>query len=191
MPSQQAVTAAAKINSGTPKKGQAVERAPVKRLAQKSAPRKSVIAKPAISKPIAPKTPATSEQKEAQKLAAVTPQTSRQAQKLGKPLAGVRDWRIVFAANSTDLTDEGRRTIGKVAALLAGDTGKKVSIRAHADSSKGGAGAARRLSFSRAITIRAALINKGVLSTRMHLWARGDRDKVTPRDLVEIRLIDQ
>ena len=150
-----------------------------------------VMAKPVVAKPVPPKPPVTSAPKPAAKVAAVAPRVRVEAQTPNAPAAGARDWRIVFAADSADLTDEGRRAIGDVAALLAADTGKKISIRAHADSRKGGAGAARRLSFSRAIAIRAALIDKGVLSTRMHLWARGDRDKVTPRDLVEIRLIDQ
>ena len=149
------------------------------------------MAKPVVAKPVPPKPPVTSAPKPAAKVAAVAPRVRVEAQTPNAPAAGARDWRIVFAADSADLTDEGRRAIGDVAALLAADTGKKISIRAHADSRKGGAGAARRLSFSRAIAIRAALIDKGVLSTRMHLWARGDRDKVTPRDLVEIRLIDQ
>jgi|GEM_PF-4266703 len=156
-----------------------------------AAPKKPVMAKPVVAKPVPPKPPVTSAPKPAAKVAAVAPRVRVEAQTPNAPAAGARDWRIVFAADSADLTDEGRRAIGDVAALLAADTGKKISIRAHADSRKGGAGAARRLSFSRAIAIRAALIDKGVLSTRMHLWARGDRDKVTPRDLVEIRLIDQ
>ncbi len=156
-----------------------------------AASKKPVMAKPVVAKPVPPKPPVTSTPKPAAKVAAVAPRVRVEAQTPNAPAAGARDWRIVFAADSADLTDEGRRAIGDVAALLAADTGKKISIRAHADSRKGGAGAARRLSFSRAIAIRAALIDKGVLSTRMHLWARGDRDKVTPRDLVEIRLIDQ
>ena len=156
-----------------------------------AAPKKPVTAKPVVAKPVPPKPPATSAPKPTSKVAAVAPRVRVESQTPNAPAAGARDWRIIFAADSADLTDEGRRAIGDIAALLAADKGKKISIRAHANSRKGGAGAARRLSFSRAIAIRAALIDKGVLSTRMHLWARGDRDKVTPRDLVEIRLIDQ
>lgn len=170
----------------TPKRPAPKQPAPIK-----SATKQPVMAKPVTAKPAPPKPPAVSKSKPAPKVAAVTPTVRVEAQTPKSPAAGPRDWRIVFPADSAELTDAGRRAIGDVAGILAVDTAKKVSIRAHADSRKGGAGAARRLSFSRAIAIRAALIDKGVLSTRMHLWARGDRDKVTPRDLVEIRLIDK
>jgi len=186
-----AKTPVIKAPMAAPKKPAPVTPAAIKTAAKKPAPKKPVMAKSVVAKPVPPKPPVTSAPKPAAKVAAVAPRVRVEAQTPNAPAAGARDWRIVFAADSADLTDEGRRAIGDVAALLAADTGKKISIRAHADSRKGGAGAARRLSFSRAIAIRAALIDKGVLSTRMHLWARGDRDKVTPRDLVEIRLIDQ
>ena len=157
----------------------------------KAAVKQPAVPKPVIAKPAPPKQPAASKPQPAPTVAAVAPAVRVEAQTPKTPAAGPRDWRIVFAADSAELSDAGRRAIGDVAGILAVDTAKKISIRAHADSRKGGAGAARRLSFSRAIAIRAALIDKGVLSTRMHLWARGDRDKVTPRDLVEIRLIDK
>ena len=120
--------------------------------------KKPVMAKPVVAKPVPPKPPVTSAPKPVA-VAAVALRVRVEAQTPNEP-AGRADY-IVFAADSADLTDEGRRAIGEVAA--AADTGKKISIRAHADS-RGALQAARRLSFSRAIAIRAALIDKGVLA---------------------------
>ena len=61
----------------------------------------------------------------------------------------------------------------------------RLQLLAYAGASDGGATKARRLSLSRALSVRAYLMDQGVKSTRMDVRALGSRSGSGPTDRVD------
>ena len=99
---------------------------------------------------------------------------------------------IEFAAGAADLTPAARSALDAVAKALAGDEGKRVQLVAYATGAADEANQARRISLSRALNVRAYLIDHGVRNTRMDVRALGNRpDGSKPADRVEILFLDK
>ncbi len=64
----------------------------------------------------------------------------------------------------------------------------RVQVKAYASGAGGSASAARRLSLSRALAVRAFLINQGIRSTRIDVRALGSRAEGGPPDRVDVIL---
>ena len=94
--------------------------------------------------------------------------------------------RVRFPDGSIELSDDARRRLSAVATALGDNTTIRVQILAYANSNADGASRARRLSLSRALAVRAYLIERGVRSTRMNVRALGDRFGDGPADRVDI-----
>ena len=76
--------------------------------------------------------------------------------------------------------------LSAVATTLMENTTVRIQLLAYAKASSDGASRARRLSLSRALAVRAYLIEKGVRSTRMDVRALGDKLGDGPADRVDI-----
>lgn len=83
--------------------------------------------------------------------------------------------RIVFAPGSAKLEGAGKATLAAIAKSLAQDPARRVELRAYARGSDNNVSQARRLSLSRALAIRSALIAEGVKPTRIDVRALGNR----------------
>ncbi len=94
--------------------------------------------------------------------------------------------RVLFPDGSIELSDDARRRLSAVATALGENTTIRVQILAYANSNADGASRARRLSLSRALAVRAYLIERGVRSTRMNVRALGDKFVDGPADRVDI-----
>ncbi len=94
--------------------------------------------------------------------------------------------RVLFPDGSIELSDDARRRLSAVATALGDNTTIRVQILAYANSNADGASRARRLSLSRALAVRAYLIERGVRSTRMNVRALGDKFGDGPADRVDI-----
>jgi outer membrane protein OmpA-like peptidoglycan-associated protein len=64
-------------------------------------------------------------------------------------------------------------------------------LLAYADGDEDNANKARRLSLSRALAVRAYLIDKQIQSTRMDVRALGNRTKESPKDRVDVVLVSR
>lgn len=64
----------------------------------------------------------------------------------------------------------------------------RIQLLAYAASADGNASKARRLSLSRALSVRAYLMAQGIASTRMDVRALGDRNTGGPADRVDVLL---
>lgn len=95
--------------------------------------------------------------------------------------------RILFPDGSVELTSDAERRLSAVATALMESTTVRIQLLAYAKASSDGASRARRLSLSRALAVRAYLIEKGVRSTRMDVRALGDKIGDGPADRVDIR----
>lgn len=99
---------------------------------------------------------------------------------------------IDFAAGTADLTPAGRSTLDAIAKALTADDARRVQLVAYATGTADEANQARRVSLSRALNVRAYLIDHGVRNTRMDVRALGNRpDGNKPADRVEIVFLDK
>ena len=96
---------------------------------------------------------------------------------------------IDFAAGTADLTPGARTELDTLARRLVADENLRVQLVAYATGSADEANQARRLSLSRALNVRAYLIDHGVRNTRMDVRALGNRAEGSkPTDRVVILL---
>jgi outer membrane protein OmpA-like peptidoglycan-associated protein len=95
--------------------------------------------------------------------------------------------RVLFQEDSVELDDDAQRKLSAVATALTEAPTVRIQLLAYAMASSDGSSRARRLSLSRALAVRAYLIEKGVRSTRMDVRALGDKYGDGPADRVDIR----
>jgi outer membrane protein OmpA-like peptidoglycan-associated protein len=86
------------------------------------------------------------------------------------------------------LPTEAELVLTKIAALV-GNSDRRVQLNAYAGGTPETVGAARRLSLSRALTVRAFLIEAGVRSTRIDVRALGLASDDAPLERVDIMLL--
>ncbi len=114
---------------------------------------------------------------------AVEPQTAA----LPPAAALAEQIRVLFPDRSAELSDDAKRRLSAVATALQENPTVRIQLLAYAQASSDGASRARRLSLSRALAVRAYLIEQGVRSTRMDVRALGDKIGDGPADRVDIR----
>lgn len=93
---------------------------------------------------------------------------------------------IGFAEGASELTPEARSSLDVLAERLRGDESLRVQLLAYAVAIDDNTSRARRMSLSRALAVRAYLIEKGVRSTRMDVRALGSNVEGEPADKVDI-----
>ena len=93
---------------------------------------------------------------------------------------------MVFAPNVTDMPDQSKATLSKVVAAMKADDQVHVQLVAYASGPPDQASQARRISLSRAITVRSYLMEQGVKSARIDVRALGNRGDGGPQDRVDI-----
>ena len=97
--------------------------------------------------------------------------------------------RLLFDSDGIELSDAAKGVIREVAEQLNADETKRLQLMAYAaaaDTSK-----ARRLSLSRALTVRSELIALGVRSTRIDVRALGSNTDGGPADRVDLIQADR
>lgn len=104
------------------------------------------------------------------------------------PDSGVR---VLFEGGSAKLPDSARNSLLGLVAKLEADQDLRLQIEAYAAGNSETASQARRLSLSRALSVRSYLIEQGVRSTRMDVRALGNKpsDSAAPADRVDTRLV--
>ena len=94
--------------------------------------------------------------------------------------------RLLFDEGSAELADDAKQALQGLADDLTSDGNARVQLLAYASSADNSASRARRLSLSRALAVRAFLIDQGVRSTRMDVRALGNKSEGGPADRVDI-----
>ena len=102
------------------------------------------------------------------------------------PAAGILT-SVTFAANSSDLTEEGKAQLLEVAGQLGENASLRIQLLAYAGADSSSHNAARRLSLSRALAVRGFLIDQGLTAARMQVRALGNRNQGGSPDRVDIR----
>jgi len=94
--------------------------------------------------------------------------------------------RIVFSPDSAIVPAGAEQPLRDLAAAMAADESLRLELLAYASGDEDSASRARRMSLSRALAVRAFLINEGVRSTRMDVRALGNNVEGEPADRVDI-----
>ena len=97
-----------------------------------------------------------------------------------------RSFRLAFSPGAASLDPTSRRALDSVAKGIAGDGRLRLQLLAYAGGSAKSASKARRISLSRALSVRSYLIGKGVNSTRIDVRALGNKFKGGPPERVDV-----
>lgn len=96
--------------------------------------------------------------------------------------------RITFAEQSAELSEPARAELGRVAELLAADQSRHVQLLAFAQDMDAAQVDARRVSLTRALVVRAYLLERGVEPARLNLRSLAVGGPDGPPDRVDILL---
>jgi len=99
--------------------------------------------------------------------------------------------RIAFTGDSATLPAIAKKNLRALAERMKADDSLRAQVKAYAGGSSGSPSAARRLSLSRALAVRAYLIEQNVRSTRIDVRALGNRFKGGPSERVDIVLVNR
>lgn len=94
-------------------------------------------------------------------------------------------FRILFDLGASNLANSMQAKLDQLVRELQTNQTSRLQLLAYAGASDGGATKARRLSLSRALSVRAYLMDQGVKSTRMDVRALGSRSGSGPTDRVD------
>lgn len=96
---------------------------------------------------------------------------------------------LAFDAEATALDEESRVLLGSLSTAMLADPSLRLQLRAYADGTGRNVSQARRLSLSRALAVRAFLIDEGVGATRIDVRALGSEVPEGPGDRVDIEVM--
>ena len=99
--------------------------------------------------------------------------------------------KVVFNGDDTKLSADGQSAIEGVLSKLAENENTRVQLMAYAAGEDLTSSKARRISLSRALSVRSYLIEKGVRSTRIDVRALGDKSEGDPKNRVDVNVIER
>lgn len=103
-----------------------------------------------------------------------------------RPGAAAASLRVGFGSAETELSPADRQRVLGFASSLPDDDGVRVTVNAYASGTADDPSRARRTSLSRALAVRAALMEAGVRSTRIDVRALGLAAGDGPADRVDL-----
>jgi len=96
--------------------------------------------------------------------------------------------RILFKETASKLPGAARDKLQNLAANMKGKPNYRLQLLAYAGGGSISSSKARRLSLSRALSVRSFLIESGVRSTRIDVRALGDKTKEEPVNRVDVNV---
>lgn len=96
---------------------------------------------------------------------------------------------MLFNNDDTKLTADGQAVLAGVIEKLNADENQRVQLMAFAAGEDLTSSKARRISLSRALSVRSFLIEKGIRSTRIDVRALGDKAENDPKNRVDVNLV--
>ncbi|MBO6521530.1 MAG: OmpA family protein [Rhodospirillales bacterium] len=96
--------------------------------------------------------------------------------------------KVVFNGDDTKLSADGQQALQSVLDKLSQNENARVQLMAYAAGEDLTSSKARRISLSRALSVRSFLIEKGVRSTRIDVRALGDKSEGEPRNRVDVNV---
>jgi outer membrane protein OmpA-like peptidoglycan-associated protein len=99
------------------------------------------------------------------------------------------DNHLIFKQGDAKLTGEAQKSLDDLAAKLNATPKSRMQLLAYAGEPNLSASKARRLSLSRALSVRSYLIKKGVRSTRIDVRALGNKVPSGAPNRVDLKLV--
>jgi len=96
--------------------------------------------------------------------------------------------RVVFDESQSKLPDSARANLAKLADQVKDKRDVRLQLLAYAGGDGLKSNRARRLSLSRALSVRSFLIESGIRSTRIDVRALGDKTADDPKNRVDVTL---
>ncbi len=146
----------------------------------KSGPPKAVAEIPA---PAAPKIKAPKKPEAPMKKAEPEKETASLPPPAGTAL------KVIFAATTSRLPNPVKAKLKELAAMMKKKQELRIQLLAYAGGKSFSPSKARRLSLSRALSVRSYLIEKGIRSTRIDVRALGNKTTEEPLNRVDINII--
>ncbi len=142
-------------------------------------------APPAIeARPAAPMPPSAPEIKRPTELSSLPEASAPSVMEGGETLM-----QIVFADGATRIPDSNLVDLKALAGRMSKDDEMRLQLLAYAEGTDANASKARRLSLSRALSVRSYLIDQGVRSTRIDVRALGNKAGSGPSERVDVMLL--
>lgn len=99
--------------------------------------------------------------------------------------------KVVFPEKASKLPAEAKDGLKELAAKLQGRDDVRLQLLAYAGGESLSSSKARRLSLSRALSVRSFLIESGVHSTRIDVRALGNKTAETPINRVDVNVAER
>ncbi len=185
----------------TPKKLEAPEKpataavvaatAPTVESAPKAPPPPDVKPTPKVAEPKAPKAPEAPTPPPAPKTQNTAAPQQAALPPAAETIALGQALRITFAADKTKLPDAAKAELTALAEKMKGQKEMRLQLMAYAGGPSLSSSLARRMSLSRALSIRSFLIESGVRSTRIDVRALGNKTKEEPINRVDLNVTER
>ncbi|MGH6954759.1 MAG: OmpA family protein [Alphaproteobacteria bacterium] len=136
---------------------------------------------PPATKPIAPAAPTI--------LPLPEPKTAATPKAAAAAPGDAPQVRLLFEGEQTDLPPTAAQALRDVAVRLSQEPGLRLQLLAYAGGGADTANKARRISLSRALSVRSFLLSEGVSSARIDVRALGNSTQETPADRVDLLFV--
>lgn len=145
-------------------------------------------AAPEPAKP-APPTPAAAAPKSAKPAPGKQEQAALPAAK--ETVKAGRALQVVFGANDLKLPAKAKSGLKDLAGKLKDQKNLRLQLMAYAGGKELSPGKARRMSLSRALSVRSFLIESGIRSTRIDVRALGSKTTEAPANRVDVNIVER
>ena len=99
--------------------------------------------------------------------------------------------RIKFDAKASKFPKKAKKSLQTLAKKIKGKSNSRLQLMAYAGGKTISSSKARRLSLSRALSVRSFLIENGVKSTRIDVRALGSKTTEKPLNRVDVNIIER
>jgi len=180
----------------TPKKLEAPEKPATPAVVAATAPRVESAPKAPPPVPVVKPTPKVAETEAPKAPPVAKTQNAAAPQQAALPpaaetIAPGQALRIPFAADKTKLPEAAKAELIALAEKMKGQKEMRLQLMAYAGGPSLSSSLARRMSLSRALSIRSFLIESGVRSTRIDVRALGNKTKEEPINRVDLNVTER
>ncbi len=144
----------------------------------------------ASAPPVEPAIESTSEP-EASSSETASTETASASSLVGGMSAPGRAWQVIFGDAETKLPGDADDGLSAIAEKVKESDDFRIQLMAYAGGEGLSASKARRLSLSRALSVRSYFIENGVRSTRIDVRALGDKTNEQPINRVDVNIVER